>query len=214
MRRSRRIAVGVCGFADFLNKHRIRYGSEESIHVARRIGTILQYNTKYESTILAGEKEPYTDCFEPDSRYRHPASFMKRFVENSSSDVSQSEWLGLFARIQAVGLRNATTVVFPPTGKSSAYIGATPGIDPFDYSKRSCRSDAISSAGRTVPWRQQVDIAAVFSQFSDDSVSKTVTFPSGTSVAEIWEFIKYSYAAGLAGITAFVQNETPESSTQ
>lgn len=204
LRITRRIGIGICGYADLLERLGVRYGSVESLELARLISSILQYHSKTASAELAEQYGPCPASTLPDSVYRKRSGPINRLGLASHPSIPATSWEALAERVRRTGIRNSTTVVFPPTGKSSAFIGASPGIEPYSSRPGLTRSEAISTASASVPWQEQIDIAAVFNSLSDESVSKTVAFSSGATVNDVQEALLYAEQKELCGITGYV----------
>jgi len=121
--RTRKIGLGVMGFADMLIKLGIPYDSEEAISIASRIMEAIAYWSKEASVELAKERGPFP-AFEgsiyPQGKLPFPAP-------NSSS----FDWAGLVERIKKYGIRNAATTTIAPTGSISIIAGCSSGIEPL-----------------------------------------------------------------------------------
>jgi ribonucleoside-diphosphate reductase alpha chain len=202
--KSRRIGLGVCGFADLLRTLSLNYGDDEAKDFASLIASTLQIGSKMASTQLAHSHGPCAAFHFPDCKYKSDDSPLIRIAATSHKSVSAQRWAQLDDRVRLYGLRNMTTVVFPPSGKSSAFALASPGIEPFDPSPRLSRRVALSSAAANVSWKQQLEVAAAFSSLSDEAVSKTVTFPKGTNSATVEQAIVFAADQGLCGFSGFV----------
>lgn len=121
--KKRRIGVGIAGFATALVKLGIPYNSFEGKKFAEKVTKLLVLHTKLESIQLAQRRG--------------------RFVAFEQSRYSEKEWLEeklfilddckneLINKILTIGLRNATTVAFPPTGTTSQIATVSPSFEPY-----------------------------------------------------------------------------------
>lgn len=121
--KKRRIGVGIAGLATALLKRGIAYNSKEGQDFARSIVNILAIHTKIASIELAKERGAFP-AFEV-SRYTDISWLTEKLgpLGNDSNCIIQD--------IQAYGIRNATTLAFPPTGTSSQIAGISPSFEPY-----------------------------------------------------------------------------------
>ena len=121
--RTRKIGLGVMGFADMLIKLGIPYDSEEALNIAERIMEAIAYWSKEESVELAKQRGPFP-AFEgsiyPQGKLPFPAPISSSF-----------DWAGLVERIKKYGIRNAATTTIAPTGSISIIAGCSSGIEPL-----------------------------------------------------------------------------------
>lgn len=123
VRQKRRIGVGIAGLATALLKMGIAYNSEEGIRFAKRVAHILAVHTRIASIRLAKERSPFP-AFEI-SRYKDNNWLTKKFKPlGEDADC-------LIHDILVYGIRNATTLAFPPTGTSSQIAGISPSFEPY-----------------------------------------------------------------------------------
>lgn len=123
VRKKRRIGVGIAGLATALLKMGIAYNSEDGIKFARKVAQILAVHTKIASIKLAKERGPFP-AFEI-SRYKDYDWLNEKF-KPLGGDVN-----GLIQDILVYGIRNSTTLAFPPTGTSSQIAGVSPSFEPY-----------------------------------------------------------------------------------
>lgn len=122
---TRKIGLGVMGFADMLIKLGIPYDSEEAIEVAEKIMEAIAYWSKEASVELAKERGPFPafrGSIYPEGKLPLPDPR----ISSSSFD-----WAGLVERIKEQGIRNAATTTIAPTGSISIIAGCSSGIEPF-----------------------------------------------------------------------------------
>lgn len=123
VRKKRRIGVGIAGLATALLKKGIAYNSNEGIDFARNIAHILAMHTKRASIELAKERSPFP-AYEV-SRYKDVYWLTEKL--SPLGDECNS----IVHDIQAYGIRNSSTLAFPPTGTSSQIAGVSPSFEPY-----------------------------------------------------------------------------------
>ncbi|MDD5590808.1 MAG: vitamin B12-dependent ribonucleotide reductase [Dehalococcoidales bacterium] len=220
-KKTRKIGLGVMGFADMLIKLDIPYDSEEALKVASDIMQFVTEQSAKASEELAVERGVF------------PA------FAGSIYDVPSGP-----------RLRNASCTTIAPTGTLSIIAGCSSGIEPlfalsykrnildgeqfievnpyFEevakkggfYSEELMRklADGVSLRGiEGVPddikktfvtahdikagWH--VKMQAAFQRFTHNAVSKTVNFPKEAPVDDIASVYKMAYEEGLKGITIY-----------
>lgn len=218
---TRKIGLGVMGFADLLLKMGIRYNSEEAVAVAEQVMAFIQEESRLASARLA------------DQRGNFPAYPGSRYEGNG---------LGR--------MRNATTTTIAPTGTISIICGCSSGIEPlfavsfvrrvlegtelvevhplFEavakqqgfYSPELMKGIAQSGSIRDIKeiprdlrrlfvtahevsplWH--IKLQAAFQKFTDNAVSKTVNFPHQATPDDVRQVYLSAYALGLKGVTIY-----------
>ncbi|NPV52182.1 MAG: vitamin B12-dependent ribonucleotide reductase [Firmicutes bacterium] len=219
--RTRKIGLGVMGFADMLIQLGIPYNSDEAVSKAREVMSFIWRIARKESARLAEEKGPF------------PA------FKGSALDKSGTGWL-----------RNATLTTIAPTGTISIIANCSSGIEPLfavSYVRNVLDNDQlvevhplfekvarergfyspelmrkISERGTVkgmeeVPEDVQrlfvtahdidpewhVKIQAAFQEFTDNAVSKTVNLRHDATVDDVRRAILLAYELGCKGITVY-----------
>ncbi|NLC94178.1 MAG: adenosylcobalamin-dependent ribonucleoside-diphosphate reductase, partial [Bacilli bacterium] len=221
---TRKIGLGVMGWADLLFKLEIPYDSAEAFHLAAEIMSFIQKESHaYSSEVLAKER----GCF--------PA-------------WKESVW-----GQQNIPMRNATTTTIAPTGTISLIAGVSSGIEPvfaLAYTKtlvdgggvitelnpsflealrqRGYTADEIetiaSQVSQTGTLRglslprditevfvtaleihpfDHVQMQAMFQNYTDNAVSKTINFNNDVTPDDISETLLSAYKLGCKGITVY-----------
>lgn len=194
----RRIGLGVMGFADLLIKMKVRYGSEESLKIAKSLMEFIETTAYEASEALAVEKGPF------------PAMEREKALTGTTPR------------------RNINLISIAPTGTISMIAGCSSGIEPvfeFRMNKHvldaeldldhhlykeweiSAKSDAIVpdyfiSAGN-VCYEEHVLMQATFQKHVDSSISKTVNFPNSATREEIAGAYMMAWEKGCKGITVY-----------
>jgi ribonucleoside-diphosphate reductase alpha chain len=219
-RRTRKIGLGIMGFADLLIALNIRYDAPEALAVAETLMQFIQARAHEASAHLATERGTF------------PAYRASRL-----STVGQRR-------------RNATVTTIAPTGTISIIADCSPGIEPLygvrvvrtvmedvrlttlhpmfarraralglDLAKLEQAVAAHESiqhlaqipielrrlfvTAHDVAPEQHVRMQAVFQRYSDSGVSKTINLPASTTQADVAAAFRLAYRLGCKGLTVF-----------
>ena len=222
-KKTRRIGLGVMGFADFLVQMAVPYDSPEALEIAERVMRFIREQTHRASAELAQERGPF------------PA------------------WEGSIYNDQDGGraqlMRNSAPTTIAPTGTISIIAGASSGIEPlfalgyvrnvmdntrlvesnpfFEavaryegfYSEELIEEIARTGTleGLNVPqWVKEVfrtshDISPEWhvrmqgaaQAYTDNAVSKTINFPHTATVEDVSKAYMLAYELGCKGITVY-----------
>lgn len=212
----RRTGLGIMGLADALIKMKVRYGSEESLPVLRRIFETLRNNAYEASSDIAAEKGAFPE-FDKDK-------YMQGYHIKNLPQYLQD-------KIAAQGIRNAVLLTIAPTGTTSTVAGASSGVEPvyeFSYKMRwrdegnkgwrednvyhplyeafvkenpgADKPDYFVSANDLTPL-EHVKVQAVAQEYIDSSISKTVNAPNSHTVEDVQTLYMAAYDMGLKGVT-------------
>ncbi|MDL1967169.1 MAG: vitamin B12-dependent ribonucleotide reductase [Deltaproteobacteria bacterium] len=218
---TRKIGLGVMGFADMLIKLGIPYDSDEAVLQAEDIMSFISRESKSASAALAEKRGnfPY---------------YKESVFDNPSTPY----------------MRNATTTTIAPTGTISIIAGASSGIEPVFavayvrrvldgkslhemhplfikkakaegfYSKKLAEETARTGSVQhidAVPdhikrlFRTSHDISpewhikmqAAFQKYTDNAVSKTVNFPADATINDVEKVYSLAYQSGCKGVTIY-----------
>lgn len=206
----RRTGLGIMGIADTFIKMKIRYGSEESTKVSRKIFETLRDNAYIASADLAKEK----GVFPKYDKEKYLEGYHIKALPKAIQD-----------KIARQGIRNGVLLTIAPTGTTSLIAGVSSGVEPvyeFEYLRRTkvgeakfyhplydswrnahegaTRPDYFVSANDLTP-EDHVKIQAVAQEYIDSSISKTVNAPNGHTVEDVMRLYMLSYDMGLKGVT-------------
>ncbi len=226
-RRTRKIGLGVMGFADMLIQMGIPYNSQEAVAIAEEVMGFIDTEAKAASVRLA-EKRGNFPAY-PGSVYDTP---------------------------QTPLMRNATVTTIAPTGTISIIAGASSGIEPLfavsyirkvldgtelvethpifvkmmkeagAYSdqlmEKIARSGSVSEVDEVpdelkrifvtsmdVSPSDHIAIQAAFQKHTDNAVSKTINFPENATKDDIREAYLLSWKQGLKGLTIYRYGSRP-----
>jgi ribonucleoside-diphosphate reductase alpha chain len=220
-KKTRKIGLGVMGFADMLIKMGIPYDSEEALSQAKTVMAFISQEARAASI--------------------HLAKTRGNFPAYTAS---------MFDSLQTPHMRNATTTTIAPTGTISLIAGASSGIEPlfavaharnvlggktlFEinplfvdiakdngfYSEALAREIALAGSVQavdsvpdeikrifrtshdvTASWH--IKIQAAFQQHTDNAVSKTVNFPTQASPEDVKTAYLSAFENGCKGVTIY-----------
>jgi len=218
--KTRKIGLGVMGFADILYKLKIAYNSSEAVALAKKIMQFIRDVAREKSAELAKERGSF------------PA------------------WQDSVFGLQGVEQRNATVTTIAPTGTISIICGTSSGIEPvfglcyirnvmdndelievhpyFEevlkerglYSKELMTKIAsegtiahmeeipqeirdIFVTAHDITPEDHIKMQAAFQEYTDNAVSKTVNFPREATMDDVRRVYDMAYEAGLKGVTIY-----------
>lgn len=122
---TRKIGLGVMGFADLLYELRIPYNSEAGRKFGEKLMEFINYHSKLASIELAKERGPvphYENSF-----YTHGRMPFSGF---DSPESWNFDWAEVAEMAKKHGVRNGYTTVIAPTGSISMIAGCSSGIEP------------------------------------------------------------------------------------
>lgn len=125
---TRKIGLGVMGFADMLFRLGVRYDSEAAEAVASSVMEAISFWSKEASVDLAARRgampafrgSTYEQGKLPVAYCDHPRM----------EEAPRFDWPELARSAQRQGIRNATTITIAPTGSISFVAGCSSGIEP------------------------------------------------------------------------------------
>lgn len=223
-KQTRRIGLGIMGFADYLVKQNIPYDNNKAIDAASELAQFLQEEALKTSIDLAQNRSPFP--------------FWKK---SSYKDKKEEE-----------APRNVARTTIAPTGSISRIAGCSSGIEPYfalaykshvldgqtlidrvslveDISKQKGRSDwneedwsNIANNGGSIqemglpkevkdlfktaleiPVEQHVKMQATFQKNIDNAVSKTINLPHSATVEDVKKAYLLAWELGTKGITVY-----------
>jgi ribonucleoside-diphosphate reductase alpha chain len=220
-KRTRKIGLGVMGFADMLYQMGIPYNSESAVKIARDVMSFVKDEAHRTSRLLARERGPF------------PA------FKGSIYDREGLE-----------PMRNAACTTVAPTGTLSIIAGCSSGIEPVfagvfvrnildgenllevnPHFEKAVKDAGVYSeellarlvkcnhlhdqhdvpeeirkifvTAHQVSPEWHVKIQAAFQEFTDNAVSKTVNFARQATREELASVFRMAYESGLKGITVY-----------
>jgi ribonucleoside-diphosphate reductase alpha chain len=218
-RKTRRIGLGVMGFADLLVQLGIRYDSEEGLELAGKVMGRIRESSHQASEALAGTRGAF------------PA------------------WEGSIYSSTGRQMRNSAPTTIAPTGTISIIAGASSGIEPlfalsyvrnvmdntkvvegYSYFEAVAKHEGFYSeelmeqlaekgsletldvpdwvkevfrTSHDIDPEWHVKIQGAIQEHTDNSVSKTINFPHSATVEDVSKAYELAYTLGLKGITVY-----------
>jgi ribonucleoside-diphosphate reductase alpha chain len=208
----RRTGLGIMGIADTFIKMKVRYGSEESEKVSKKIFKTLRDNAYIASADLAKEKGSFLKY----DRDKYQKGFHIKALPTAIRE-----------KIYNQGIRNAVLLTIAPTGTTSLLAAVSSGVEPvyeFEYSHNGRLGKQMVYHGLYGDWKEahpdierpdyfvgandltpedHVKIQAIAQEFIDSSISKTVNAPNSHTVEDVKKLYMSAYDNGLKGVTYF-----------
>jgi ribonucleoside-diphosphate reductase alpha chain len=219
--KTRKIGLGIMGFADMLIQLRIPYNSDRALDVAEKVMHFISEEATAESVSLGKTRGVF------------PAFAGSVYDTQNGPKV-----------------RNANRTTIAPTGTLSIIAGCSSGIEPIfalsyfrhildgeklveinpyfetaakqnqfystDLMKRLAEGEKLDKIGEVPAWAKDIfvtshDIApechvkiqAAFQKYTDSAVSKTVNLPNEATADDVQKIYALAYNSGLKGITIY-----------
>jgi len=189
-KQTRKIGLGVMGFADLLIKLDIKYDTDEAVQMAHKVMGFIQKHATEASTELAETRGVFP-------AYRGSVWHMERGVR----------------------MRNAAVTTVAPTGTLSIIANCSSGIEPY-YSKTikkhilstileeevefAKEESFITAQDITPDWH--IKIQAAFQTHVDSAVSKTINFSNSATKEDVKRAYMTAYKMKCKGLTIYRDN--------
>lgn len=217
--RTRKIGLGVMGFAEMLIQMGVSYKSPEALQVAEAVMSFISREAR-EASARLGEERGSFPLFES-SRLRSYRAMRNATVTTVAPTGTISIIAGTSSGIEplfAVSfvrnvLEGAQLIESSPFFEQMAGQRGilTPAIRAEVAAKGSVQDVAgvpddlkeLFVTALDVPPQQHVQVQAAFQKHTDNAVSKTVNLPHSASVADVAEVFRLAYRMGCKGITVY-----------
>lgn len=213
--KTRKIGLGVMGYADLLLMLQMHYNSDRAIHFAIRLMEWVQYHAKIASIDLAAERgsfPAYEEHYDPVPRFE-------------SRWEGILDWDELDREMHSKGLRNACITTVAPTGTLSLIAGVSSGIEPnfqWEYTY-----NRIDEEFTEVHWLARnflnideplpgyfvtsldfkpfyhIKMQAAFQLWVDSGISKTINLPFEATREDVASAIILAWKSKTKGITSY-----------
>lgn len=196
VKRTRKIGLGVMGWADMLFKLRIPYDSAEAVQLAEELMTYINTLGHVQSLELGQSKGAYIHS---DSMRRNatvtciaPTGTLA-LLADCSSGIEPVFSLHHTRKITlGDGTIKEVEIVNPPYADLCA--------------DTSLSDEAVAEIAKTayqIPWKWHIDHQAAFQRGTDLAVSKTVNLPNSATVDDVIAVYVYAWEMGCKGTTIY-----------
>ena len=220
-KKTRRIGMGIMGFSDLLVQLGIRYDSEEALELGGQVMRRIQDET-YKASMELSESRGTFPAWEG-SVYNQPGN-VRRMRNSAPVTIAPTGTISiisgassgiepLFALSYVRNVMDNTRLVegnpyFEAVARSEGFYsqelmeqlaetGTLHDLDVPEWVKDVFRT----SHDITPEWH--VRMQAAFQQYTDNSVSKTINFPTSATVEDVAEAYRLAYETGCKGITVY-----------
>lgn len=187
---NRPVGLGIMGWADLLLKLKIRYGSEDSIEMADKLGKFFHDVSHKKSVQLGKEKGAPKCCQYKELEFRRNATTLSIAPTGSISLIAgcASSIEPIFAPV-TYRYDNTGQYTMPHPDSSKPYFR--------------CAVDKESKGKREVTWQEHVDMQAIFQKHIDSGISKTINMPNDSTEEDIASAYLRSWKNKCKGITIY-----------
>lgn len=218
----RQIGLGVMGISEMQIKLGITYGSTSALMINEVIASIMINEAVRQSSLIAKEKGSFNWY-----NWEH--------INNSAffQEVITPE---VQATVKENGLCNSQILCIAPTGSISTMLGVSGGIEPtfsleYERTTKSLHGEDVTYTvsepivqqfreetgykgelpeyfitSAELPWRNRIEMQAVWQKFIDASISSTVNLPEEASLEDTMDLYMYAWEMGLKGCTIYRAN--------
>ena len=198
VRMTRRIGLGVMGWADALAEVGLPYDHEDAFTLADIIARTIQI-TAWETSMELAEERGEFPAFQWDN-----------------INWNLIDKLGL----ERKPVRNVAVTSIAPTGSISLIAGVNSGIEPFfshnytrnitegigNIAKETIKQFAVSDTIKTaheVNWKDHIYMQATWQKWTCNAVSKTINMPNEATIEDIMNAYQLAWASECKGITVY-----------
>lgn len=212
--KTRKIGLGIMGWADLLLHLKIAYDSDDAIHLADRLMEFIEYYALEASMKLAEERGSF-------AAFEH-----RKYIDPySSSWGGRLAWDELTPQIKAVGLRNACVTTIAPTGSLSLIAGVSSGIEPvfqWEYTYHRVDKEFTEQHPLAAPYLKRGDnlpkyfvtalevepfwhvrMQSAFQKWVDAGISKTINMPFEATQEDVTKAIIEAWEFKCKGVTLY-----------
>jgi ribonucleoside-diphosphate reductase alpha chain len=128
---TRKIGLGVMGFARMLFLLGVGYGTPESLAIAEQLMSFIDYESKVKSIELSRQRGPFPGRI---GHEQESNQFFARMLGERAKQPGQHpfcDFAGLIPLIEQHGIRNSTTTTIAPTGTLSIIADTSGGCEPI-----------------------------------------------------------------------------------
>lgn len=232
-RRTRKIGLGVMGWADLLFELGIRYDSDEAVELAGRVMSFIRDRAGAASVELASERGVFPawggSIYDPASGDRRGGP---RYRNATRTTVAPTGTLSIIADCSG-GIEPAFALAFmrqhhldrkdpsrvtqlPEVNATFRSIAERAGFYSDELARHLAEGGALVSRDDVPDWAKRVFVTAhdvspdwhvkmqaAFQRHTDNAVSKTINFPADATIEDVERAYLLAYHQGCKGITVY-----------
>jgi ribonucleoside-diphosphate reductase alpha chain len=217
---TRKIGLGIMGFADLLFQLMLPYDSDEAVELAERIAKTMAEEADRASHELALKRGTFTfykgSSFEKQGRKRRNSTLMGIAPTGTISLIADVSG-GLEPNYALAYKRQVTDgrdliVINPYFEAVAEHIGEETMrrivqrgvIDPSDDVSPEIRR--VFATSQQISPEAHIRMQAAFQRHIDGAISKTINFPSNASISDIGDGLLLAWKSGCKGLTVYRDN--------
>lgn len=179
--KTRKLGIGVMGWADALVMLKIPYDSTQALECANKVMKLIQEEAHYESHLLAGEQGSY------------PAITDGPSLRNATlTCIAPTGTIAVLA--------NCSSGIEPHYALENDRVM---GDGTVLKEMVSVADGFIPKTAHEIPWDWHIKHQGTFQKHTDLAVSKTINMPESATVENILAAFKYAWHWGCKGITVY-----------
>lgn len=210
----RQIGLGIMGLADMLIKLGITYGSEESLEICDDIGWNLANEALATSITIAknkGEYPMFSDKVWESEFYKNHIGISAPLRNSQLLTIAPtgtlSTMLGISGGVEPIFANYYTRRTESLHGEEKEYKIFTPiaweYLQSHGYGEDETKLPPYFITSAEIPYRNRIDMQAVWQKHIDASISSTVNLPNSATIDDVKDLYMYAWKQGLKGITVF-----------
>ena len=214
VRNWRQIGLGIMGLADMLIKLGVTYGSEESLEICNDIGWNLANEALATSITIAknkGEYPMFSDKVWESEFYKNHIGISEPLRNSQLLTIAPtgtlSTMLGISGGVEPIFANYYTRRTESLHGEEKEYKIFTPiaweYLQEHGYGEDETKLPDYFITSAEIPYRNRIDMQAIWQKHIDASISSTVNLPNSATVEDVANLYMYAWEQGLKGITVF-----------
>lgn len=218
---TRKIGLGVMGFAEMLVLLGIPYASEEAVATAHRLMALIQREARTRSRELGEEKGSFpaidASCFSGPMRNATVTTIAPtgalHLIADTSEGIEPFFSLAYRRRIAGRTVEMVNEHVIRAFERFSSRSGLIDELRRTGSIQEMPLPDDVKDLFRTaheIPPEQHVRMQAAFQLHVDNAVSKTVNLPESATVEEVSRIFAFARSCGCKGITIYRNGSRPD----
>lgn len=216
---TRKIGVGVMGFADVLGVLGVRYGSNESLKIVEEIMSTVSCAAREESKKLAKEYEPYPAWISDNGPKLRNSTLISMaptgsisFIAGVSSGIEPFFKMGYKMNrmdkdpLIVISKSFLNDLEIREVNKNKVLISMLGGdLTPTQLIEEGKLTEDFShyvTAGEVSP-ADHIRVQSMFQKYTDLAVSKTINIPNQSTINDVKQIIQLAHKSNCKGMTVF-----------